>query len=377
MVNPVTNHKDMTKPSDSADLAGTTGTTGTIDSRQPGNHWQIFWWVVLLVALIGLVYLHYRQDWNEPAGMFFGMGRVPILWIFGVAALLALLALFWSVNRQIRHRGDFYSHRTARLLDTIRAFCGVAPIRQWQAGHDAQIAEIDRIAEAIRSLSDDLSRIDQPTSQCAERVRNSAATAKQGATAIQNAIAGINNTRNRIHASAEQLKQLAQSTRQFNETVGMIRDVTEQTSVLSINASLRGGMLGAQASEAAEEMRRLADRTARAADTIEQQVRAMQSDADELVSSLQITATDVAVGITPAEEAGRALGEIQSASRALLTLIEQAASKAAAGCARAQSVGENIGQLRTAVSQSGAQASQVADGIEKLKATADSLPPEW
>ena len=374
MVNPVTNHKDMTKPPNSADLAGT---TGTIDSRQPGNHWQIFWWVVLLVALIGLVYLHYRPHWNERVGMLFGMGRVPILWIFGVAALLALLALFWSVNRQIRHRGDFYSHRTSRLLDTIRAFCGTAPISQWRVGHDAQIAEIDRIAEAIRSLSDDLSRIDQPTSQCAERVRNSAATAKQGATAIQNAIAGINNTRNRIHASAEQLKQLAQSTRQFNETVGMIRDVTEQTSVLSINASLRGGMLGAQASEAAEEMRRLADRTARAADTIEQQVRAMQSDADELVSSLQITATDVAVGITPAEEAGRALGEIQSASQALLTLIEQAASEAAAGAVRAQSVGENIGQHRTTVTQSGAQASQVADGIEKLKATADSLPPEW
>ncbi len=366
-------------PTDTTDSADTTGTT---NSRQPGNNWQSFWWVVLLGALSGLAYFHYRPDWNgSAAAMPFEMGRVHTLWIFGAATLLALLALFWSVSRQIRHRGDFYFQRTGRLLDAIRAFCGEAPMSQWQAGHDAQSAEIDRIAREILSLTDDIARIDQPTSQSAERARHSAASAKKGAAAIQNAMAGINDTRNRIHASAEQLKQLAQSARQFNETVGMIREVTEQTSVLSINASLRGGMLGGmlgatQASESSEEMRRLADRTARAADTIDQQVRAMQSDADDIVSSLEITATDVAVGIAPAEEAARALAEIQSASRALLEFIEQAASEAAAGSAHAQSIGENIGQLRIAGEQSGAQASQVAEGIEKLKVTAASLPSE-
>lgn len=366
---------------------------GQIDPPgQTGVGWQVACGLVILLGpLTGLIYLHYRPDWSGLAEPFV-VSRADTLWILGAAALLALLALFWIINRQTRRRSDFHRHRAqqaesavGRLLEEIRTTCGDAhvehPSTQWLAGNDAQTAEINRIAREIASMADAIRRIDESASKSAERARHSATTAQEGAAAAQNAVAGMNDTRHRIQEAADRLKQLAQSTRQFNETAHLIRDVTEQASVLSLNASIRSGVAGhAEADAAAEEMRCLADRSARAAGDIAELVRAVQSDADGIIASLEGIA-DNAAGVAPAGDAGRALAEIESASRELREWMTQVVSGAADAVAHAQTVGEKIEQLRAAAGQSGANASRVVDDIEKLQAAAGrersaSGPPE-
>ena len=152
----------------------------------------------------------------------------------------------------------------------------------------------------------------------------------------------------RIQDAAERLKQIAQSARRFDETVNLIRDVTEQTGVLSLNASLRG--LAGEAG-AAEEMQRLADRAARGAGEIAELVEAIRSDSNSVLKSLEIAAGGAAAGVARATEAGRALAEIESASWELLGRIDLAVSGAAGESARAQTVGERMDKLKIAAQQ--------------------------
>lgn len=363
---------------------------------QSGVGWQIACWVaVLLGASAGLFYFQYQFDWSGSAGAVSGISRAEILRILGALALLALLALFWIINRQTRRRSDFHFHRArqaesavGRLLEAIRTACGEAPgvgtgavdeaqnpIAQWQTGNAVQAGEINRAGREIASMADAIGRINESASAATERARHAAGAAGQGAAAVQNAIAGINDTRSRIQDAAERLKQLAESTRRFDETVNLFRDVTEQTGVLSLNASLRGGLAGEAG--AAEEMQRLADRAARGAGKIAELAQAMQRDADGVIAFLETTAGEAAAaGVALADEAGRALAEIESASQELLERMDLAASGAAGEAARAQTVGERMDKLKIAAQQAGANASRIAAGIEKLKAAASGVA-QW
>ena len=376
---------------------------------QTGFIWQtICWVVVLLGALAGLFYFQYQFDWSESAGVVAGISRVVIFRALGAVALLALLGLFWVINRQTRRKSDFHFQRArqaermvGRLLEEIRIACGEAPgvdtavgdeaqnlappqnletpenpenpIDQWQTDNVVQGLEINRTGREIVAMADALGRIHESASAATECARNSAGAAKQGAAAVHNAIAGINDTHSRIQDAAERLKQIAQSARRFDETVNLIRDVTEQTGVLSLNASLRG--LAGEAG-AAEEMQRLADRAARGAGEIAELVEAIRSDSNSVLKSLEIAAGGAAAGVARATEAGRALAEIESASWELLGRIDLAVSGAAGESARAQTVGERMDKLKIAAQQAGANASGVAAGIEKLKAEATDVA-QW
>ena len=367
---------------------------------QVGFLWRTACWVVVLLgALAGLFYFHYQFDWSESAGVVGGISRVVIFRALGAVALLALLALFWVINRQTRRKSDFHFQRArqaermvGRLLEEIRIACGEAPgidtaagdeaqnlappenpLDQWQTDNVVQGLEINRTGREIVAMADALGRIHESASAATECARNSAGAAKQGAAAVHNAIAGINDTHSRIQDAAERLKQIAQSARRFDETVNLIRDVTEQTGVLSLNASLRG--LAGEAG-AAEEMQRLADRAARGAGEIAELVEAIRSDSNSVVKSLEIAAGGAAAGVARATEAGRALAEIESASWELLGRIDLAVSGAAGESARAQTVGERMDKLKIAAQQAGANASGVAAGIEKLKAEATDVA-QW
>ena len=367
---------------------------------QVGFIWRTACWVVVLLgASAGLFYFHYQFDWSESAGVVGGISRVVIFRALGAVALLALLALFWVINRQTRRKSDFHFHRArqaervvGRLLAEIRIACGEAPgvdtaagdeapnpenpenpLDQWQTDNVVQGLEINRTGREIVAMADALGRIHESASAATECARNSAGAAKQGAAAVHNAIAGINDTHSRIQDAAERLKQIAQGARRFDETVNLIRDVTEQTGVLSLNASLRG--LAGEAG-AAEEMQRLADRAARGAGEIAELVEAIRSDSNSVIKSLEIAAGGAAAGVARATEAGRALAEIESASWELLGRIDLAVSGAAGESARAQTVGERMDKLKIAAQQAGANASGVAAGIEKLKAEATDVA-QW
>lgn len=377
-------------------------------SQQPDQSsigWKITCWVVLLLGAAGaIVYFHRPPDWVGFAIGGVVISQTDVMWALGAAALLALLALFWIINQQTRRRSDARLRRArqaeyalARLLEEIKNACGdmsdddddgktsklpptasstedsdahpaMHPMAEWQAGNHAYTDQISHAAQGIARLVDALGSVNQSALQATERARHSTETASQGAALVQNVMAAMNAIRSRIQDAADQLKRLAQSTRQFDASVHLVEDLTAQVGMLSLNASIRGGTC-----EAAEEMQQLADRSARAAGIAAELVRIIQSDADGVTKALETTADKAAASTVAGDELVRVLAEIIKLSSELPEAMERTANAAAAEVAHARTVGEQIEQIKLAAEQSGAQASQVASGIEKLQSVAASV----
>ncbi len=243
-------------------------------------------------------------------------------------------------------------------------------IAQLLTSNDAQSEEILTSAQEIENMSETMSQMSESALQSSDRARVATEAAKKGAAAVHNTIVGMNTTRNQIQDTAKRLKRLGESSQQINEIVNLIQDVTEQTNVLSLNASIQAAMAGEAGrgfAVVAEEVQRLADRSARASSEISELVKNIQQDANNAISSMETTTEEVITGATMADEAGQALDEIESISQELYQVIETVASGATRESKAAATVTERMNTLKEATEQSDLSVSQVAVALGNIR----------
>ena len=249
-------------------------------------------------------------------------------------------------------------------------------IAQLLTSNDAQSEEILNAAQEIEEMSLTMERMSGSALQSSERARVTAESAKKGASAVRNTILGMNSTRNQIQDTAKRLKRLGESSQQINEIVNLIQDVTEQTNVLSLNASIQAAMAGEAGrgfAVVAEEVQRLADRSARASSEITELVKNIQQDANNAISSMETTTEEVITGAKMADEAGQALDEIERISQELYDAIERVASEATEESTVAKTVSSRMNNLKSATEQADLSVSQVAAALGQVRDVVDRL----
>ena len=153
---------------------------------------------------------------------------------------------------------------------------------------------------------------------------NRSAAAEKGAQSVQNQIAGMNEIRTQIQDTSKRIKRLGESSLEIGEIVELISDITEQTNVLALNAAIQAasaGEAGRGFTVVAEEVQRLAERSAEATKQIEAIVKSIQADTQDAVSAMEKSTEGVVEGTKLSDAAGQALDEIRKVSRELAELI--------------------------------------------------------
>ena len=139
--------------------------------------------------------------------------------------------------------------------------------------------------------------------------------------------------RDQIQETSKRIKRLGESSQEIGEITELIADITEQTNVLALNAAIQAasaGEAGRGFSVVAEEVQRLAERSADATRQIASLVKAIQTDTQDAVAAMERSTQGVVEGARLSDNAGTALSEIDSVSRRLAELIERKQAKALA-----------------------------------------------
>ncbi|WP_299939985.1 methyl-accepting chemotaxis protein [uncultured Microbulbifer sp.] len=240
--------------------------------------------------------------------------------------------------------------------------------------HQAQ--EIAGASAAVNEMAVTIDQVSANASESAQVAERSVHIASNGAKVVQNTIKGMDNIREQIQDTSKRIKRLGESSQEIGDIVSLINDIADQTNILALNAAIQASMAGDAGrgfAVVADEVQRLAERSAAATKQIEGLVKAIQSDTNEAVISMEQTTTEVVRGARLAQDAGVALEEIENVSGSLASLIQNISNAARQQASSAGHISNTMNVIQEITSQTSAGTQATAQSIGNLAQTANAL----
>lgn len=244
------------------------------------------------------------------------------------------------------------------------------------AASNEQLHEIRETGKSVVDMAGRINEVSQQAQESARVARQSLQAAETGLTAVQNAIGGMNAIRDQIQETSKRIKRLGESSQEIGEITELISDITEQTNVLALNAAIQAasaGEAGRGFSVVAEEVQRLAERSADATRQISALVKAIQTDTQDAIGAMERSTQGVVEGAKLSDNAGTALSEIDRVSRRVADLIEQISNSASREAGLANEVAENIQHIFAVTEQTGEGTRVTAGQVRELSKMAEEL----
>jgi methyl-accepting chemotaxis protein len=221
-----------------------------------------------------------------------------------------------------------------------------AASNEMSAGAESQTQQVLRTSSAMEEMSVTIKEVARNAQSTASATEAAVTRARHGTHRVQAALASINSTNS-------SLQDLRRRSAEIEQVVKLIADIAAQTNILALNAAIEAagaGAAGARFDVVAEEIRKLAGRTAESTTRISATVGEIRSEMQGAAERMEATASQ-------AEEIGQSLEDIGEVITSVNDMVAVISSSTTQQARAAEEVADAL-QLITQVSQQTAQAAR-------------------
>ena len=186
----------------------------------------------------------------------------------------------------------------------------------------------------------------------------------------------MNEIRTYIQETSKRIKRLGESSQEIGEITALISDITEQTNVLALNAAIQAtaaGESGRGFTVIAQEVQRLAERSAEATRQISVLVKNIQGDTKDTIAAMEKSTAGVAEGAKRSDTAGQALEEIEKVSKHLAQLVTGIYENTHEQAQAADKVVQNMEEILSITRQTTDGTKQTVTSVKKINGFATEL----
>jgi methyl-accepting chemotaxis protein len=208
-----------------------------------------------------------------------------------------------------------------------------------------QSSQTTQAATAMEELSSSFLDVAQNTTEAAKSSREATELATQGGNVVTEAIEGMNKISSSVNESAQKIEELGTRSVQIGDIIKVINDIASQTNLLALNAAIEAARAGEQGrgfAVVADEVRKLAERTATATNEISEMIQGFQEDIQKAVASMQTGTIEVESGVELSNHAGESLNQIVESARSVTAMVEQIATAVEEQSSTGEVVASNV-----------------------------------
>ncbi|OLB42303.1 MAG: hypothetical protein AUI04_05240 [Candidatus Rokubacteria bacterium 13_2_20CM_2_64_8] len=194
----------------------------------------------------------------------------------------------------------------------------IVTMDQMTAGAQAQSREAMGVSSAMEELTLSVRQVAENAEASASAARLTLDSAQKGGDAVKVGLVGMQRIRGEVQGISKKIKTLADRSLEISEIVNTIEEISSQTNLLALNAAIEAagaGEAGLRFAVVAEEVRKLAERSAKAAKDIVVLIKTIQTETQEAVIAMEDGTKEVESGYRTAVQTGESLRDIGDISK--------------------------------------------------------------
>ncbi len=241
-----------------------------------------------------------------------------------------------SLVRQIRDTSNLMSLKTKDLNSISEKMLTTS---------EEQSNAIEVTGSAVIKISNSIREISNQTEKSAETAKQSVTFSNQGAQQVKQSIDSMENINENISKTEQLMEKVSNSSKQISEILGLLSDITEETNILALNATVQAAKAGESGKGfkiVADSIQELADKAADATRRVGALISAVQTDIKSVEESVKKTSYEAHKGVSLSRDAGVALEKINVVSNQLSEIIDNVSKDAKKQAQVSEQISKNM-----------------------------------
>jgi methyl-accepting chemotaxis protein len=268
-----------------------------------------------------------------------------------------------------------------RTQDHARALNEAAMALSTAARQSAEMTEkqsesASSMAAAVEEMTVSIDQVRDHARDANSNAHQSGERSHAGGEVVHSAAREIGRISDAVNTSAQTIRHLESYSSEITSIVKVIHDIADQTNLLALNAAIEAARAGEQGrgfAVVADEVRKLAERTASSTKQIATMIDKVQAGARQAASEMEAGVELVGKGVGLAHQAGDSITNIQDAAARVEQAIHDIALALEEQASASQEIARGVETIAQASEENSASVSQTLNASQRLQSIASEL----
>lgn len=235
------------------------------------------------------------------------------------------------------------------------------------------------MAAAVEQMTVGIDHINRNAQDADQTTREAGELSRQGAGSVSGVVREMGEISDSVQDSARTIEALGEQSKRISAIVVTIREIADQTNLLALNAAIeaaRAGEAGRGFAVVADEVRKLAERTASSTQEIAGIVRAIHDGTEAAVAAMKTGVSRVEKGVVRSREAGESMEGIDRAMQHVVQTVGEISNALREQSAASTELAKSVERIAQKTEQNNAVVADNARTTAELRRLADVLQGE-